>query len=173
MRPPFRPGRVCGYKACRATARRSGQDVERLTVGDILYSTRVLATGGRKGSIRSEDAILDLKLAMPKELRGMGGATNPEQLFAGGYAACFENALLRVARQTGHRFADGDVEVVAEAGLSRTPADTFVLHASLAITIAGINRQGAERLVEAADAICPYSNAIRGNVTVAKTISVR
>ncbi|OYZ89201.1 MAG: Ohr subfamily peroxiredoxin, partial [Rhizobiales bacterium 17-65-6] len=62
----------------------------------ILYTTKVTATGGRKGTIRSEDGILDLNLALPKELGGMGGATNPEQLFAGGYAACFENALLRV-----------------------------------------------------------------------------
>lgn len=139
----------------------------------ILYSTRVTATGGRKGSIRSEDGILDLKLAIPKELGGMGGATNPEQLFAGGYAACFENALLRVARQSGHRFADGDVMVVADVGLSRNEADAFVLHAALAITIAGIDQATAEDLVRGADAICPYSNAIRGNVEVVKTVMVR
>ncbi|PTE11234.1 organic hydroperoxide resistance protein [Mesorhizobium helmanticense] len=136
----------------------------------ILYSTKVTATGGRKGTIRSEDGILDLKLAIPKELGGVGGATNPEQLFAGGYAACFENALLRVARQSGHRFADGDVEVVAEIGLSRNEADAFVLHATLAVSIAGVDQATAEQLVRDADAICPYSNAIRGNVDVAKTV---
>ncbi|MGA0564993.1 hypothetical protein ACO2RV_21325 [Ancylobacter sp. VNQ12] len=75
--------------------------------------------------IQGEDGILDLQLAIPKELGGMGGAANPEPLFAGGYAACFENALLRVARQSGHRFADGDVEVVAEIGLSRNEADAM------------------------------------------------
>ncbi|MBW6401341.1 organic hydroperoxide resistance protein [Roseomonas sp. HJA6] len=139
----------------------------------ILYATKVAATGGRKGRIRSADGILDLTLAIPKELGGMGGATNPEQLFAGGYAACFENALLRVARQSGHRFADGDVEVVAEIGLSRNEADAFVLHASLAITVAGVDQATAEALVQGADAICPYSNAIRGNVAVAKTVNVR
>ncbi len=96
----------------------------------------------------------------------MGGATNPEQLFAGGYAACFENALLRVARQSGHRFADGDVEVVAEIGLSRNEADAFVLHATLTVTLAGVDQATAEQLVREADAICPYSNAIRGNVDV-------
>ncbi|KRB34287.1 Ohr subfamily peroxiredoxin [Mesorhizobium sp. Root695] len=136
----------------------------------ILYSTKVTATGGRKGTIRSEDGILDLKLAIPKELGGMGGGTNPEQLFAGGYAACFENALLRVARQSGHRFADGDVDVVAEIGLSRNVADAFVLHATLAVSIAGVDQATAEQLVRDADAICPYSNAIRGNVDVARTV---
>ncbi|MFA1671920.1 organic hydroperoxide resistance protein [Rhizobium mongolense] len=136
----------------------------------ILYSTKVTATGGRKGTIRSGDGILDLTLAIPRELGGMGGATNPEQLFAGGYAACFENALLRVARQSGHRFADGDVMVVAEIGLSRNEADAFVLHASLAVTVSGVDQATAEELVRNADAICPYSNAIRGNVDVAKTV---
>jgi osmotically inducible protein OsmC len=100
-------------------------------------------------------------------------ATNPEQLFAGGYAACFENALLRVARQAGQRLADGDVEVVAEIGLSRNEADAYVLSAALAITIAGVDQQTADELVRGADAICPYSNAIRGNVDVVKTVSVR
>ncbi|MER8972361.1 MULTISPECIES: organic hydroperoxide resistance protein [unclassified Mesorhizobium] len=136
----------------------------------ILYSTKVTATGGRKGTIRSEDGILNLKLAIPKELGGMGGATNPEQLFAGGYAACFENALLRVARQSGHRFADGDVIVVAEIGLSRNEADAFVLHASLAVTVSGVDQTTADELVRNADAICPYSNAVRGNVDVAKAV---
>ncbi|MER9432018.1 organic hydroperoxide resistance protein [Mesorhizobium sp. M0408] len=136
----------------------------------ILYSTKVTATGGRKGTIRSEDGILNLKLAIPKELGGMDGATNPEQLFAGGYAACFENALLRVARQSGHRFADGDVIVVAEIGLSCSEADAFVLHASLAVTVSGVDQTTAEELVRNADAICPYSNAVRGNVEVAKAV---
>ena len=140
---------------------------------NILYSTKVTATGGRKGTIRSDDGILDLKLAIPRELGGMGGATNPEQLFAAGYAACFENALLRVARQSGHGFADGDVEVVGEIGLSRNEADAFVLHAALVITIAGVEQTTAEELVRGADAICPYSNAIRGNVKVVKTVTVR
>jgi Ohr subfamily peroxiredoxin len=140
---------------------------------NILYSTRVAATGGRKGTIRSEDGILALDLAIPKELGGMGGATNPEQLFAGGYAACFENALLRIGRQAGHRFADGDVEVVAQIGLSHNEADAFMLSATLFVTIAGVDQATAEELVRGADAICPYSNAIRGNVAVTKSVTVR
>jgi Ohr subfamily peroxiredoxin len=94
---------------------------------NTLYSTKVTATGGRNGSIRSDDGLLDLRLAMPRTLGGKGDATNPEQLFAGGYAACFENALLRVSREARYKFADGDVEVVAEIGVSRNGSGAFVL----------------------------------------------
>jgi lipoyl-dependent peroxiredoxin len=138
-----------------------------------LYSTRVTASGGRHGFIKSEDGILDLKLALPPQLGGKGGATNPEQLFAGGYAACFENALLRVGREANLRFADDDVEVVAEIGLSRNEAGAFVLSAALTVTIAGVDQETAEKLVHGAHAICPYSNAIRGNVVVPTTVVTR
>ena len=138
-----------------------------------LYSTRVTASGGRHGFIKSEDWILDLKLALPPQLGGKGGATNPEQLFAGGYAACFENALLRVGREANLRFADDDVEVVAEIGLSRNEAGAFVLSAALIVTIAVVDQETAEKLVHGAHAICPYSNAIRGNVVVPTTVVTR
>ena len=138
-----------------------------------VYCTRVTATGGRHGSIRSDDGLLDLKLALPKTLGGKGDATNPEQLFAGGYAACFENALLHVSRKAGRRFADGDVKVVAEIGLNRNASDAFVLSAALAVTIAGVDQETAGQLVEGAHAICPYSNAIKGNVDVQIGVSVR
>jgi lipoyl-dependent peroxiredoxin len=140
---------------------------------DTLYSTKVTAIGGRNGSIRSDDGLLNLKLAMPRTLGGKGDATNPEQLFAGGYAACFENALLRVGREARHHFADGDVEVVANIGLSRNASGAFVLSAGLAVTIAGVDQKTAGQLVEGAHAICPYSNAIKGNVDVQTTVSVR
>ena len=138
-----------------------------------LYSTKVTATGGRHGSIRSEDGLLDLKLALPRTHGGKGDATNPEQLFAGGYAACFENALLREGRGAGHKFADGDVGVGAEIGLSRNDSGSFVLSAALAVTVADVDQQMAGQLVELAHAICPYSNAIRGNVDVQIDVSVR
>jgi len=139
-----------------------------------LYSTKVTATGGRHGSISSEDGLLSLKLAMPGSLGGPGGATNPEQLFAAGYAACFENALLRVSREAGRHFADSDVEVVAEVGLTATEQKTFVLFpVALSVTIAGVDQATADDLVKRADAICPYSNAIRGNVNVAIHVAVR
>jgi osmotically inducible protein OsmC len=138
-----------------------------------LYSTKVTATGGRHGQIHSEDGLLDMKLALPRQLGGKGDATNPETLFAGGYAACFENALLRVSREAGIRFADEDVEVIAEIGLSRNDSGGFVLSAALAVNVTGVDQQKAEELVEAADKICPYSNAIRGNVQVAFIVSAR
>src|SRR6266699_1846292 len=94
-------------------SQRSDGETRRGQVPNILYSTKVAATGGRNGSIRSDDGLLDLRLALPRSLGGKGDATNPEQLFAGGYAACFENALLRVSREARHHFADDDVEVVS------------------------------------------------------------
>jgi osmotically inducible protein OsmC len=140
---------------------------------NTLYSTKVTATGGRNGSIRSDDGLLDLRLAMTRTLGGKGDATNPEQLFAGGYAACFENALLRVSRESRYKFADGDVEVVTEIGVSRNDSGAFMLSVALAVTIAGVDQKTAGQLVEGADAICPYSNAIRGNVDVQIAVSVR
>jgi Ohr subfamily peroxiredoxin len=140
---------------------------------DNVYSTKVSATGGRHGSIRSDDGLLDLKLALPKTLGGKGDATNPEQLFAGGYAACFENALFHVSREARRHFADGDIEVVAQIGLSRNDSGAFVLSAALAVTIAGVDQKTAAQLVEGAHAICPYSNAIKGNVDVQIAVSVR
>ena len=138
-----------------------------------LYSTRVVAKGGRHGSIRSEDGLLELSLALPKALGGSGGATNPEQLFAGGYAACFENALLRVSREARHHFTDDQVEVVAEVGISRNGEGNFVLSAALAVTLAGVDQATGEDFVHRAHQVCPYSNAIRGNVDVATTVTVR
>jgi lipoyl-dependent peroxiredoxin len=140
---------------------------------NALYTTKVTAMGGRHGQIRSEDGLLNMRLALPRQLDGKGDATNPETLFAGGYAACFENALLRVSREAGLRLADGDVEVVAEIGLSRNESDGFVLSAALAVAVAGIDQKRAEELVESAHKICPYSNAIRGNVDVAISVSAR
>jgi osmotically inducible protein OsmC len=114
---------------------------------NTLYSTKGTATGGRHGQIRSEDGLLEMKLALPRQLGGKGDATNPETLFAGGYAACFENALLHVSRDAGLRFADADVEVVAEVGLSRNDSGGFVLSVALAVTVAGVDQKKAEELL--------------------------
>jgi osmotically inducible protein OsmC len=131
-----------------------------------LYKTRVNAYGGRSGTIKSEDGILDLPLAMPKELGGKGGATNPEQLFAAGYAACFENAVIHVTRTQADKVRDDQIEVSAEVGLLPNGAGGFNLTVSLDVEIAGIDQSKAEEIVKAAHAVCPYSNAIRGNVEV-------
>jgi osmotically inducible protein OsmC len=138
-----------------------------------LYTTRVSSTGGRHGTIRSEDGILALALAMPKSLGGPGGATNPEQLFAAGYAACYENAILKVARDAGIHFADPDVEVIAEVGLHRNNNGAFGLSVRLEVALANVDQARAEQLARGADAICPYSNAIRGNVAVEITVRTR
>jgi lipoyl-dependent peroxiredoxin len=138
-----------------------------------LYSTKVTAKGGRHGSIQSDDGLLSLPLALPRALGGNGGATNPEQLFAAGYSACFENAILRVSREARHHFTDDQVEVVAEIGLSRNEQDHFVLSASLAVTLTGVDQATGEDFVHRAHQICPYSNAIRGNVDVATSVTVR
>jgi Ohr subfamily peroxiredoxin len=94
-------------------------------------------------------------------------------LFAAGYAACFENALLRVSREARHHFSDDQVEVVAEIGLSRNEQGNFVLSASLAVTLAGVDQSTGEEFVHRAHQICPYSNAIRGNLDVATSVTVR
>src|ERR1700758_4352671 len=99
------------------TPQESNQPTASAGTKNDLYVTKVTASGGRHGHIRSDDGLLDLKLALPRSLGGKGDATNPETLFAGGYAACFENALLRVSREAGLRLAGEDVEVIAGNGL--------------------------------------------------------
>jgi Ohr subfamily peroxiredoxin len=108
------------------------------------------------GSIRSDDGLLDLKLALPKTLGGKSDATNPEQLFAGGYAACFENALFHVSPEARRHFADGNIEVVAQIGLSRNDAGGFVLSAALAVTIAAVDQETAGQLVGLLRAPMPF-----------------
>jgi Ohr subfamily peroxiredoxin len=138
-----------------------------------LYTTKVTAAGGRNGTIRSDDDLLNLKLALPRVLGGTGEATNPEQLFAGGYAACFGNAVIHVTRNKHHKVADSDVDVVAEVGMAPDGSGGFGLSVSLAVTIAGLDQKTAEEIVEAAHAVCPYSNAVRDNIDVAISVATR
>lgn len=130
-----------------------------------LYTAEAVAKGGREGHIRSSDGVLDLKLAMPKELGGMGGAaTNPEQLFAAGYAACFEGALRLVARLQKKPLTDASIK--ARVTIGKTPEGGFQLSAELTGTIAGVSPEEAQALMEAAHGVCPYSKATRGNMDV-------
>jgi lipoyl-dependent peroxiredoxin len=138
-----------------------------------LYTTRVTAIGGRQGTVRSDDGILDLPLAMPKELGGKGGATNPEQLFAAGYAACFENAVIHVTRGHTDQVKDDAIAVVGEVGLVSNDRGGFNLAVTLDVTIAGLDQARAEEIVQAAHAVCPYSNAVRGNVAVQINVSTQ
>lgn len=129
-----------------------------------LYTARATATGGRDGQVRSEDGLIDFQLAMPKELGGPGGeATNPEQLFAAGYAACFANAVKRVAREQRQNWPNP--QVGAEVGIGRVE-NRFHLSVTLKITQPDLDGETAWKLVQDAHAICPYSNAVRGNVEV-------
>ena len=138
-----------------------------------LYTTTVTAIGGRSGTGRSEDGILDLQLAMPKELGGKGGATNPEQLFAAGYAACFGNAVIHTTRNTSAKILDKDVEVTATVGLEPTGNGGFGLTVALDVTLTGVDQAAAEKIVAKAHEVCPYSNATRGNVAVALAVHTR
>jgi Ohr subfamily peroxiredoxin len=136
-----------------------------------LYSTKVTAVGGRSGTIRSEDGLLDLQLAMPTALGGKGGATNPEQLFAAGYAACFENAVIHVTRGKTQKVNDNDIVVVAEVGMAPKGQGGFALSVALDVTITGLDQATAEAIVAEAHEVCPYSNAVKGNIEVAITVA--
>ncbi|CAN7245286.1 organic hydroperoxide resistance protein [Mesorhizobium sp. LjRoot246] len=130
-----------------------------------LYSTQARAVGGRAGHVQSDDGLLSLDLAMPKALGGKGGATNPEQLFAAGYAACFENAMRFIAGK--QKLPLQDASVTANVSLHSNAQGGFVLGVSLAAETKGLDQAAAEALVSAAHHVCPYSNAIKGNIEVA------
>ena len=129
-----------------------------------LYTTKVTAQGGREGNVLSEDGILELSLALPKELGGKGGATNPEQLFAAGYAACFENAIRHVARS--QKISLIETMVIGEVTIGAKEDGSFGLAAKLIVRIPELEKEVLKKLVETAHLVCPYSNAIRGNINV-------
>ncbi|TIV72673.1 MAG: organic hydroperoxide resistance protein [Mesorhizobium sp.] len=130
-----------------------------------LYTTQARVVGGRAGHAETSDGLLKLDLAMPKELGGQGGATNPEQLFAAGYGACFESAIRFVARKK--KLPLEDAAVTATVSLHPNDQGGFRLGVALAAEIKGLDQAAAEALVSEAHTICPYSNAIRGNIDVA------
>ncbi|WP_273861094.1 organic hydroperoxide resistance protein [Pseudomonas sp. LA5] len=137
---------------------------------NILYTASATSTGGRDGRSISSDKALDVQLSTPKELGGAGGAgTNPEQLFAAGYSACFIGALKFVGAK--EKIAvPADVSVTAQVGIGPIPTG-FALDVELVISLPGLERAVAEDLVEKAHQICPYSNATRGNVDVRLTLA--
>ena len=136
---------------------------------NILYTAVAHATGdGRNGHGRTDDGTLDLDLRIPKEMGGPGGATNPEQLFAVGYAACFHSALKVVAR--GQHADVTDSEVSATVGIGTLPSGGFGLAVELDVHIPALDQAAAEALVQQAHQVCPYSNATRGNIDVKLTV---
>jgi len=136
---------------------------------DVLYKANATATGGRLGHVATSDGVLELELVIPKEMGGSGGAkTNPEQLFAAGYAACFDSALQHVARQ--QKIKLNDTSVSATVGIGPNDSGGFGLEVHLGVKIPGVDRDVAAKLVEQTHHVCPYSNAIRGNVEITTTI---
>lgn len=130
-----------------------------------LYQTQASATGGRNGHVVSADGILDLKLSIPREMGGPGEAlSNPEQLFAAGYAACFDSALAFVAAQSKIKLAGTRVD--ATVGIGPNDAGGFGLAVKLEVTIPDLPREEALALLQKTHTVCPYSNALRGNVEV-------
>ncbi|AHE56926.1 organic hydroperoxide resistance protein [Sphingomonas sanxanigenens] len=133
---------------------------------DVKYRTAATANGGRDGRTRTEDGTLDLQLSTPKELGGPGGeGTNPEQLFASGYAACFLGALKFAAHQLELQVPTG-AAVTATVGIGTRREGGFGLDVELAVALPGVEPDDARRLVEAAHQTCPYSHATRGNLDV-------
>jgi Ohr subfamily peroxiredoxin len=135
----------------------------------VLYTATATAIGGRNGSVKSDDGTIDMPVTMPKGLGGDGKAgTNPEQLFASGYAACFGSALGFVARAQG--LHTGPVSITAKVGIGPV-GQGFGLQVELVAHIPELAMDKAEALVQAAHQVCPYSNATRGNISVALSVA--
>jgi Ohr subfamily peroxiredoxin len=135
----------------------------------VLYTAEATVTGGRAaGHGRTNDGALDVQLRSPKQMGGQGGGTNPEQLFAVGYAACFESALGVVGRR--ERAEVGDVSIDSRVSLLPTEERGYQLAVELAVTLPQVHDpEQARRIVAAADQVCPYSNATRGNIDLTLT----
>ncbi|MEV0646835.1 organic hydroperoxide resistance protein [Phytomonospora sp. NPDC050363] len=135
----------------------------------VLYTAEATATGeGRNGHVTSSDSLLDLDLRVPADLGGPGGGSNPEQLFAAGFSACFHSALQTVARREKTRL--GASTVTAKVGIGASGGG-YGLTVELDVAIPGLDHATAEELVAKAHQVCPYSNATRGNVEVTLTVN--
>jgi len=139
-------------------------------MSSILYTATATSTGGRDGRSVSSDEKLDVKLDTPKELGGAGGAgTNPEQLFAAGYSACFLSAMKFVVSQQ-KKTIPADTTVTAEVGVGPNDTGGFALDVELRVSLPGLDSAEAQKLVDTAHQVCPYSNATRNNVPVRVTL---
>ncbi len=129
-----------------------------------LYTAEASAVGGREGHVRSSDGIVDVDVRIPVEMGGPGGATNPEQLFAAGYSACFQSALGVVGRR--QKVDTSQSTVTAQVTLGTIEGGAFNIAVALRVHIPDVDAARAQELIEAAHAVCPYSNATRGNIEV-------
>lgn len=135
-----------------------------MALDQVLYTAHATATGGRDGRAVTSDNKLDVALARPKELGGNGQGTNPEQLFAAGYAACFIGAMGFVAGQS-KKLLPASTQIASEVGIGPIPAG-FGIQVTLNISLPGMALDEAQALIDAAHQVCPYSNATRGNIDV-------
>ena len=144
-----------------------------MALDKVLYTATATATGGRTGTAKSSDGALEVNLATPKELGGAGGpGTNPEQMFAAGYSACFIGAMKAVASGMtgGPKIAlPGEVSITTDVGIGPIPGG-FGIQVAMKISIPGMDKAAAEDLVAQAHKVCPYSNATRGNIDVTLTV---
>ena len=141
-----------------------------MSIEKVLYRAEATSTGGREGTSRSSDGILDVKLTTPKELAGNGlPGTNPEQLFAAGYSACFLGALKYVAGAAKVALPP-DTKITGNVGIGQIPTG-FGIEVTLTVAIPGVDRAVAQGLVDKAHIVCPYSNATRGNIDVTITLA--
>ena len=130
----------------------------------VLYTAIATAEGGRDGHAQSLDGNLQVRIVPPRELGGSGEGTNPEQLFAAGYAACFQNAMHLVAKAQGHDLTDSSV--TCEVDLGAKPGGTFELGVRLLVSVPELDHDTAQQLLESTHKVCPFSNATRGNIPV-------
>ncbi len=138
---------------------------------NVIYKTNATATGGRDGAARSDDGSVDVKLVVPKEMGGPGGVgANPEKLFAAGYSACFLGAMKAVSGNEKVR-VPSDATVTATIGFGPRSEGGYGITADLLVSLPGVDRVDAERLVKAAHEVCPYSNATRGNLDVGLSVA--
>jgi len=152
----------------RRCPRPNGKDLNVTTsLTKPLYTARATATGGRAGHAASDDGVLDVDLRPPKEMGGPGGATNPEQLFAAGYAACFQSALSVVGRRQDVDTSGSTVE--ADVSIGTVPGGGYGLAVAIRVAIPGVAATIVQALADAAHQVCPYSNATRGNIDVTVT----
>ncbi|WP_428033652.1 organic hydroperoxide resistance protein [Amphritea sp.] len=136
-----------------------------MALDQILYTAKATVAGGREGSAKSDDGRLDVDLSVPKSLGGDDGqGTNPEQLFAAGYAACFTGALRKVAAEQKVKLPR-DISITGEVAIGPKGAG-FSIAAKLTIDLGDMDKEQARAIVDAAHQVCPYSNATRGNIDV-------
>lgn len=137
---------------------------------EAIYTAKAVVSGGRDGTARTEDGQLELKLALPKQMGGKGDGTNPEELFAAGYAACFIGALKVVAAQTKQKLPE-NLRIESQVGLGKVGAG-YGINAVLDVFLPEMDEAVAQQLVNQAHQVCPYSNATRGNIDVTLSVHV-